>query len=51
MCLAIVIGMVITKYSIRLVIFSVSIPFFVAAVLALTVKDIGEKIAAKHANQ
>ncbi len=50
MCLAIVIGMVITKYSIRLVIFSVSIPFFVAAVLALTVKDIGEKIAAKHAN-
>lgn len=50
MCLSIVIGMVISKYSIRWTIFAVSVPFAIAAILAMMVKDIGEKIIAKHTN-
>ena len=47
MCLAIVIGMFIAKYDIRLTIFAVAIPFLAAAILALTIKDVGEKNRSK----
>ena len=50
MCLSIIIGMFIAKYDIRLTIFAVAVPFLAATALALTVKDIGEKIVAKHNN-
>ena len=50
MCLSIVIGMFIAKYSIRLTIFAVAIPFLAAAILALMVNDIGEKIASQNTN-
>ena len=51
MCIAVVIGMFIAKFSVRWTILAVAVPFLIAAVLALRIKDIGEKIAAKHANQ
>lgn len=51
MCASIMAGMFIAKYSIRWTIFAVAIPFLVAAVLALMVRDIGERIEAKHKNQ
>ena len=50
MCIAIATGMFIARYSIRWTILAVSVPFLIAAALALTVKDIGEKIVAKHTN-
>ncbi|MCL2486062.1 MAG: MFS transporter [Oscillospiraceae bacterium] len=50
MCLSIIIGMFIAKYSIRLTIFAVAVPFLAAAVLALQIKDIGQKIEARHKN-
>ena len=50
MCLAIVIGMFISKYDIRLTIFAVALPYLAATILALRIKDIGEKIEAKHKN-
>jgi MFS family permease len=50
MCVAVAAGMLISKYSIRLAIFAVSVPFLAAAVLALMVRDIGEKIVARHKN-
>ena len=50
MCLAILIGMFISKYDIRLTILAVAVPFLAAAILALLIKDIGEKIVAMHTN-
>ncbi|MCL1854775.1 MAG: MFS transporter [Clostridia bacterium] len=50
MCIAILIGMFISKHSIRRTIAAVAVPFLIAAVLALMIKDIGEKITVKHAN-
>lgn len=51
MCAAILAGMFIAKYSVRWTVFAVAIPFLIAAILALMVKDIGEKITATHKNQ
>lgn len=50
MCAAIVVGMFIARYSIRWTILAVSVPFLIAGVLALMVKDMGEKIVARHKN-
>jgi len=50
MCLAILIGMFISKYDIRLTLLAVAVPFLAAAILALLIKDIGEKIVAMHTN-
>jgi len=50
MCVAILIGMIIAKYSIRWTIFVVAIPFLIAAVLALMIRDMGEKIIATNTN-
>ena len=50
MCIAIALGMLISKYSLRWTILAVAIPFLIAAVLSLMVKDIGEKISATHTN-
>ena len=50
MCIAILAGMFIAKHSIRQAIFAVAVPFFIAGGLAMMIKDIGEKIVAKHTN-
>lgn len=50
MCIAVIIGMFISKYSIRLSVFVVAVPFLAASVLALMVRDIGDKIVAVHKN-
>ena len=51
MCVAILIGMWIAQYSVRLTLLLSAVPFLVAAVLAMTIKDIGERIEARHTNQ
>ena len=50
MCLAIIAGMFIAKISIRRTILSVAVPFLIAAVLGMLIKDIGERIEAQHTN-
>jgi MFS family permease len=50
MCVSLVIGMFVSRHSVRLAILAVAAPFLAAAVLASMVRDIGEKITARHEN-
>jgi MFS family permease len=50
MCASLAIGMFVSRHSIRLAILAVAAAFLAAAALASMVRDIGEKITARHEN-